>query len=274
MSAERSIVVLGGPAAGKTHYAGQMYGRLTRGRSSVKIAGGASDLTVLEDVLACLQDGRLAAHTPVDTMSELHCSLTFPGGEGVDLAWPDYGGEQVRTIVSSRQVPPAWGDALTRADGWVLFIRSGKIQTMDDAFTRRASPASASPAPHPWDDNAWYVELLQLAIAAAKLDLSRVLNRPRLAIVLSCWDEVVTDLTPAAFFARKLPLLAAFVRANWCVRDWEVWGVSALGRALSASSPDEDYVDRGPEQFGFAVPGAGGEPDPDLLLPILWLMQT
>jgi hypothetical protein len=90
---------------------------------------------------------------------------------------------------------------------------------------------------------------------------------------------VANDLTPcdqkppgvADGSRQKLPLLADFVAANWAPGEVSVWGLSALGRALSKTEPDDDFIDRGPEAHGWVI-GANGERHPDLRRPLTWLM--
>ena len=68
MSAPK-VLILGGPAAGKTHYAGQLLGRLRHDRQgTLRLQqGGADDLGKFEEVLGCLEEGRAAGHTPGET---------------------------------------------------------------------------------------------------------------------------------------------------------------------------------------------------------------
>lgn len=52
-----------------------------------------------------------------------------------------------------------------------------------------------------------------------------------------------------------------------------VWGLSALGRELRKSSHDDAFIDNGPETQGWTVLPTGGHDDPDLTLPLHWLLQ-
>ena len=82
------VLVLGGPAAGKTHYAGQLLGRLRNDRQGIlRIrAGGEDDLRQFEEVLACLEEGRSAGHTAAATWTGMKCQLQLR--EGDDISGP------------------------------------------------------------------------------------------------------------------------------------------------------------------------------------------
>jgi Cdc6-like AAA superfamily ATPase len=63
------VLVLGASGTGKTHYAGQLLGRLRNDREGrLRLRpGGIDDLSKLEEVLLCLEEGRAAGHTNVSS---------------------------------------------------------------------------------------------------------------------------------------------------------------------------------------------------------------
>lgn len=103
----------------------------------------------------------------------------------------------------------------------------------------------------------------------AQFHLDRPLRKPRLTILLSCWDELETTELPTGLLASRLPMLWSFVRSNWTAPT--VIGLSALERTLSTTDADEDYAIRGPEEFGYVVLPDGTK-SPDITLPIQRLM--
>jgi hypothetical protein len=103
----------------------------------------------------------------------------------------------------------------------------------------------------------------------AQFNLDRPLRKPRLTILLSCWDELETTEMPADLLASRLPMLWSFVRSNWVSPN--VLGLSALERALSKTDADQDYAIRGPEEFGYVVL-PNGVKNTDITLPIQQLM--
>jgi hypothetical protein len=274
------IVLLGGPNSGKTHFAGQLYGRLQRRPGALQLrksAGTPSDLSALNEVLRCLEDGQAAEHTPVDTSVEVILPLIGLNGKAFDLRWPDYGGEQIRSVFDKRAVPERWRLQLEKADGWVLLIRLKSEVTYPDALAQlrnlegQTSNAARAGA---WDANARWVELLQILLHVSGVGVGERLKTPRLAVLLSCYDELsVSAENPAALLARTLPMVSAFIESNWDADAFSVWGLSALGRPLTKESADENFIDEGPEFQGWIIDPKGGKPDFDISRPIAWVFD-
>jgi hypothetical protein len=273
-------VILGGPNSGKTHYGGQLYGRMQRNPGRLRLRkdqGTPSDLSAFEEVLRCLENGHAADHTSANTWAEVSLPLVDEAGNAMDLRWPDYGGEQLRAVFNTRSVPENWQSRLARADGWVLLIRLSTETTYRDAIEqlgKRVEDRKDNAArPGKWDANAWWVELLQLLLHVAGLGQVTRLRRPRLAVLLSCYDELDrTDGTPREVLAEALPLVSSFIESNWAAEAVSIWGLSALGRVLDRTSEDDDFIDEGPEVQGWVVPPEGGARDPDLTRPLAWLV--
>ncbi len=275
------ILVLGGSGAGKTHYAGQLLGRLRHcrgGRLRIR-PGGVEDLSKLEEVLACLEEGRAAGHTPAETWTGVTCELESGDGAVVQLEWPEYAGERLFSIVERRLLPSEWRTSVNKATGWLLFIRPSTLRLFESLLDRptglaRKKKASAKSIvdESEWDDRARYVELIQMLIFASGQSTFRLMRSPRLAIVLSCWDELNEVITPEEMFTSRLPLLNAFVRSNWAEDAWSVWGLSSLGRSLSQTERDLEFASLGPENFGYVIPPQSTAQDKDLTAPVAWLL--
>jgi hypothetical protein len=117
------IVLLGGPNSGKTHYAGQLYGRLQRNPGALSLRGAPADLSAFQEVLRCIENGNAASHTPHSTWTEVCLPLQDKTGRAMDLNWPDYGGEQLTQVQATRSVDFQWHERLSKANGWLLLIR-------------------------------------------------------------------------------------------------------------------------------------------------------
>lgn len=275
------LVLLGGPNSGKTHFAGQLYGRLQRRPGSLilrKEQGTPADLSALEDVLRSLEAGHAAEHTHADTWAEVLLPLSDDSGSGIDLRWPDYGGEQLRAVFEQRSVRESWRERLSKADGWVLLIRLKGEITYPDALEELSKCPSSTGMPiaraSSWDANARWVETLQMLLHVAEVGTARRISRPRLAVLLSCYDELgPIDGTPRDVFAAKLPLLTSYIESTWAGDAVSVWGLSALGRLLERNSSDDNFIDQGPEAQGWVVPPTGGPRDTDLTRPLAWLLR-
>lgn len=274
MAAQHTILLVGESNVGKTHYGAQFLKRLMVKACALKMSGAPTNLEAFTTALSCLTEGKATDHTPANTYVESVWPITDEAGRYAELVWPDYGGEQVRNLVTQRRIPAAWRERVLEATDWVLLIRLHSLRSEDDLFSRplqsfaAAEPQGEAAAYEP-SDQARTVELLQMLLYLAQFHLDRPLRKPRLTILLSCWDELETTELPADLLASRLPMLWSFVRSNWTSPT--VIGLSALERTLSKADADQEYATRGPEEFGYVVL-PNGVRNTDITLPIQRLM--
>jgi hypothetical protein len=272
VAAKHTILLVGESNVGKTHYGAQFLKRLMAKACALKMSGAPTSLEAFTTALSCLTEGKATDHTPANTYVESIWPITDDAGNYAELVWPDYGGEQVRSLVTQRRIPAAWRDRVLGAADWVLLIRLHSLRSEDDLFSRPLqsfAEAEGEAAAYEPSDQARIVELLQMLLYLAQFHLDRPLRKPRLTILLSCWDELDTAELPADILASRLPMLWSFVRSNWISPI--VIGLSALERALSKTDADQEYAIRGPEEFGYVVL-PNGVKDNDITLPIRRLM--
>jgi hypothetical protein len=274
VAAQHTILLVGESNVGKTHYGAQFLKRLMVKSCALKMSGAATNLEAFTTALSCLTEGKSTDHTPANTYVESVWPITDEAGRYAELVWPDYGGEQVRNLVTQRRIPNAWRERVLEATDWVLLIRLHSLRSEDDLFSRplqsfAATESAAETTAHEPSDQARVVELLQMLLYLAQFHLDRPLRKPRLTILLSCWDELETTELPADLLASRLPMLWSFVRSNWVSPT--VMGLSALERALSKTDADQEYAIRGPEEFGYIVLPDGVK-STDITLPIQRVM--
>jgi hypothetical protein len=110
---------------------------------------------------------------------------------------------------------------------------------------------------------------MQLLLFVKGQSTVRRIARPKLLVLLSCWDEL--DLAegnkPHDILLTHLPLFGEFLDVNWFPESLFTYGLSSLSKKLSSEVPDEDYKNKGPESFGYVVLPDGSQ-SPDLTLPI------
>lgn len=274
MAPQHTILLLGESNVGKTHYGAQFLKRLIVKACALKMSGAPTNLEAFTTALSCLAEGKSTNHTPANTYIESIWPITDEAGRFAELIWPDYGGEQVRSLVTHRRIPTAWRARVQEATDWVLLIRLHSLRSEDDLFSRPLQSFAANgqheeEASYELSDQARTVELLQMLLYLAQFDLDRPLRKPRLTILLSCWDELETVELPDTLLATRLPMLWSFVHSNWISPS--VFGLSALERTLSATDGDEAYAIQGPEEFGYVVLPDGTK-STDITLPIQRLM--
>lgn len=267
-----SILLIGESGVGKTHYGAQLLQRLMKGDGLLRMNGAATNLQPFEAALEALNEGRAADHTATSIYVDSVWPVVDQAGCQAKLVWPDYGGEQIKTMIASRRIPNAWQDRIRAAQSWLLLIRLQQTRVGDDIFSRPLADLhgkSIENSEVQVSDQARLIELLQMLRFVGAVTESP-LNRPRLGILLTCWDELGFNGTPADALESRLPMLAAFIRSNWCAPV--VLGLSALERPLSPHERDAEYVCRGPEEFGYVVK-ADGSHSSDLTVPVELLLD-
>ena len=268
-------MILGGPNAGKTHYGGQLYGRLQRAQGRWQVAGTPKDLSVFAEVLGRLDRGLAGDRTAFETHAELCCPIVRDDGLTVELRWPDYGGEQFDGLLHTRNVTEAWQMRLSRATGWLLLLRASGLSRLEDRLDRKPAidvGARHTHGPASWDVSVRIVETLQILLACARLSAHSRLATPRLAVVLSCWDQLEAPEPPRAELHRRLPLVESFIASRWGRDAWSVWGLSSLERTLDHATPDREFCGLPPEERGYVVAPDDTRHDLDLTRPVDWLL--
>lgn len=268
-----SILLVGESGVGKTHYGAQLLRRLMRIPGALRMNGAATNLEAFEAALENLDEGRAAGHTARSVNVDSVWPVIDADGREAELVWPEYGGEQIKSVIDNRRLPDAWQKRVDEADAWLLLIRLQQTSVGDDMFSKPLADLKGvsveNRAVHP-SDQARLVELLQMLIFTHRSTSSSP-RLPSLGVLLTCWDEVGITQTPADALQTRLPLVSAFVRSNW--RQPMIMGLSSLERPLSPTIRDMEYVSKGPEHFGYVVE-ANGTTSGDLTLPIYHLLDA
>ena len=271
-SSDNSILLIGESDVGKTHYGAQLLKRLMKRDGQLRMNGAATNIEPFEAVMDCLDEGRAAGHTATSTYIDSVWPIVDAQGRSAELIWPDYGGEQIKTISDTRRVPAAWQSRVVSAPAWLLLIRLQKTRITADIFSR---PLHDLPGTNTENhdvqisDQARLIELLQILLYIRGTVSPKPLASPRLCVLLSCWDELGVEEAPPELLKSRLPMLSSFIHSTWAKPS--VLGLSALGQALSPRDPNDEYSIRGPEQFGYVVL-PDGQHSPDLTLPIQYLL--
>ncbi len=276
----RNVLIFGGANTGKSAYIFQLYGRLNAGHARLKLRYQPDDLSLIVVGYDRLSAGLPPEHTTSGASAAVILPVLGPDGEPFDVLYPDYAGEQVDDMVDKRQISTEWKARVQSAPTWLVFLRLDHLHDPKDVVTTPLEPgipsatattgeANGSPAQGALGDQARTVEALQLLLHVGGGGASEPVRRPTLAVVLSCWDELAVDegVTPQSVLRERLPLVDAFVRANWHPDATVTYGLSAQGKPLTSGAPDDEFIDRGPEAMGYVVE-PDGRRDPDLTRPL------
>jgi hypothetical protein len=281
MDKTNSIMVLGKPNSGKTVYSAQLYGRLTRGvEQQIAIRNTPENLDIFQEALERLAEGNNPQRTTSSQFANVSLPLVIKNEKEVDLTWFDYAGEKLTHIFESRSVNEKWAETLINANGWMVFIRLNDEtkykHKIEDLLTNRDVIKKAKTKQEETDivdANIWWIELFQIILHVCNLKRSQRISKPKLAIVLSCYDQISNSnstTTPKEIFEKELPLLNQFLHSNWEQDKITIWGLSSLGRALDKRSQNT-FVDNGPENQGWIISPDSHERSADLTSPIVWI---
>ncbi|TWU55927.1 TRAFAC clade GTPase domain-containing protein [Rubripirellula reticaptiva] len=280
-TAGKSIIMVGGPNVGKSHYTFQLYGRLSSKTCGLKLRAMPNQ-ELFQEGLDRLNRGLAAKHTSTAQYDNADLLLTDDEGNDFDLLWPDYGGEQISQMLATRGVDEAWQSRLMSAHGILLFIRPDTILDFKNIVdqpielelkSRDEKKSESTDCRLTLETQVGLVELLQILLFAGQLNRVTRLSSPKLTILMTCWDEIINPSgTPAKVLQGRLPLLHQFITSNWREDSVNVYGLSALGRSLDKKKPDPEFAKLGPSSQGYVV-GTEGKQTEDLTVVLSQLLK-
>ena len=230
-SSVNNVLIIGGPNAGKTHFGGQLYGRLSSRLFNYKIAPNnrPNDLTIFQEVIGKLSEGRRADHTEASANRSIELKIEDSSGDKIVFAFPDYGGEQLNYIIYNRRINTVWKQYVESSNSWMLFVRLDEVKPVEDIINKGIPSVeeivrrNATPPPIKVSDAAYFIELLQMLLYTKGVPTLNKAVRPKLTVVLSCWDvlNLPDNIKPSDILKERLPMLYEFLKNShfWCVID-------------------------------------------------------
>ena len=271
---DNNVLIIGGPNAGKTHFGGQLYGRLNSRLFNYKIAPNnrPADLTIFQEVINKLSEGKRAGHTEASANRNIELMIEDERGNKIVFAFPDYAGEQVNFIVDNRRINAIWKKYIDESNSWMLFVRLDEVNSIEDIVNKGIPSAdeikkrNATPPPIKVSDSAHFIELLQMLLYTKGIPTLNKVSKPNLTVVLSCWDilNLADNILPVEVLKVRLPLLYCFLKNIWTDNSLSVIGLSSTEKTLTDEA-DEEYMDKTPINFGYII-NAKGEKQKDLTL--------
>lgn len=272
----KSILIIGGPNSGKTHFGGQLYLRFRCDEYNYKILTPPEDLTIFQEVVDCLYDGRSAERTNFESYKNLSIEIIDHKENTIAISFPDYGGEQIRQIINSRQINELWQSQVESSNNWMLFIRLDGVPEIEDIVNRplpeKVEMKNKVSTSFKMSDNAFYVELLQMLLYSKSVSAKQNIELPKLMIILSCWDLLKTKEIPSEILKKRLPLFYQYIASLWDKNSLQIIGLSSTEKTLNNEKSDDAYLNSTPEKFGYIVL-PDGKKDKDLTLLISRLVE-
>jgi GTPase SAR1 family protein len=262
-----SLLLIGKPHSGKTTFITQLCGRVESTTSAIKLYKPIDDLTSIIESTRALANGDEVKATPTDKNSFLSLPLQV-ADEKIDLACPDYGGEQINLIIENREVDSKWSKLVIGSNSWILFIKPSDLSSSYDLSNKTIKPeilegASGETDEYTISDQSFFIELLQVLLHTKEQDAHFLNDTVQLTIVLTCWDEFESSSNPKDELKKRLPLLLSFIESNWASTRVKVLGLSSLGFSLKINENKVKYQELGAENFGYLI-HEDGQKDTDI----------
>lgn len=258
-----AIMLIGRPHSSKTVFLTQFYSRLQKGKSKLSLYKPVTNITPISAAREALANGNEPEPTPPEMSTEFLLPIQI-AEKRIDLLCPEYGGEQVDSIVNNREVGQSWNNALALSNNWILFIRLNSVNKpmdiSDVTYTKQKEQSEEKTMLEPEykiSDQSFFIELLQILLQYKKYDYHFQNQILKLTVVLTCWDEMNTQKRPDEMLKTRLPLFNDFIKANWKAESLKIIGLSAQEFALTKEENKEKYRIEGPEQFGYLVQADG-----------------
>src|SRR4030042_742114 len=117
-----SILIIGQPASGKTTFIAQFLTRVRKRKSSIKLFKIAGNIKAIQNAIDRLAMGEEPETTPSNENVELVIPIDVDGKK-IDIVFPDYGGEQVNSLIELMEINENWQKLVINSDLWIHFIR-------------------------------------------------------------------------------------------------------------------------------------------------------
>jgi hypothetical protein len=254
----KSLLIIGKPHSSKTVFIAQFYSRLQKKKSKLSLYKPVDDLSAITAAREALANGEEPEATNTERSVNILLPIQFEAQQ-IDLICPDYGGEQINTILTSREVDKKWAESIKKSNNWIFFIRLNSISkqldiskiTVTEEHTQTRKEVAE--IPYSISDQSALIELLQILLHSKEHDYHFKNSKVKLTVVLTCWDELETNEKPKQVLQNNLPLLLSFIESNWKADKLKIIGLSAQGFPLDSDENKEKYQIEGSENFGYLI---------------------
>ncbi|MFO0842332.1 MAG: hypothetical protein U0797_08010 [Gemmataceae bacterium] len=287
MSDHRSVLLVGGPDAGKTNYLTRLWIALQAGGGCLRARGLPADAEYLNGNATILLGGHFAPHTSQNVHARNLVPVEWSDGGTGELVVPDCPGEEWEKIHRTRSWSEEWEATLPTLVGCLLFVRAGSdrvVAPLDwvNCASMFGGPielpgAALATPPAEMPTQVLLIDWLQ-CLGTAVASLQAPARRLRVAVVISAWDRVPTDQqgeNPSQYIASNFRMLSDFILSNSGAFEFAQFGVSVTGGDLDAAPGfREEYLSGDPATAGYVVHTLNGtvERSTDHSLPVAWAM--
>ena len=280
----QSIMLIGGPASGKTNYLARLWKALQSGSGRLKSVK-APEIKYVEEALAHLLQGSFAPRSEKNIEESRRdftiTMATQDGAKRIAVVVPDVTGELWNNAVSSSELPNEWMNLLKESSGTLLFIRVHSdlnVAPLDWVNTRNLLKMD-------WAEQHEEGSIPTQVVLCELLRFLQLTLRgrsdgglPRVAVLVTAWDRLdaaAKKSGPSAFIGSEFPLFAGRLD-DVSSLEVKLFGVSVVGGDLEVD-PDfrQKFLNGDIDTAGYVVEQIDGvvREEHDLTLPIAWLAE-
>jgi Double-GTPase 1 len=275
---ELKLLMVGLPESGKTTYLAALY---ELARAKPPVPGAVSERTQPQDVeyffdinRTWLQTRELD-HSNVGAPRHTQLPLLDAQGEPFDLDIPDVAGEDFRAGWEGAHWPAQVAEIAQGVHGVLLFAH-GTALTPPARLTAGGLEQTGLPVPpESGDDSEWNAAGAPTQTILADL-LEALLDSNGgpipIALVVSAWDTVKQEITPATWLQVNLPLLWQMLEGRGETQQYEVFGVSAQGGDVTDPQERDRLARVNPPRERISIQ-RGDDTSRDISAPVRWLLD-
>ena len=278
-----SVILIGGPETGKTNFIGRLWIALRTEGGALTAAGTPNEIEYVEKVVSHLHEGSFAPRTDRNLETD-KISVVIPLGLDesdeetiAELVIPDVSGEVWENAVKTNELAAEWMARLENADGALLFLRALSplnVSPMDWVNAAELmNYQGGDTQPNKMPTQVMLCELLRFL--ELKLPDRPDGRRPRIAIIVTAWDRLHSELSaagPQSYIQKEFPLFAGRLA------DLERFDVATFAASILGGDPEADECFRDEllesdfGSVGFVMFDHDGQVKEvkDITLPVAW----
>ena len=282
---QKSVVLMGVPAAGKTTFLGALWYALKHAPSTeVHITALPEDQKYLNLISACWLHGKPLEHT--NQGARVVLSLSTGSGTGVMLCLPDASGEVYQTQWAKRQWTTEYDKLAHSSSGVAVFVHPDHVRQgalladvaaaadiLGPGAVRVGTPGAATNTP--WDPLRVPAETVLVDCLQFLLGAPCYRESLKVAIIVSAWDLIQPlGKSPRVWFESELPLLAQFCKANSPCISLRCFGISAQGWKYDDEQCTKELLEKNLDPVKRIIALDGDGAPVSIATPVLWLLSA
>lgn len=291
MTESHSVLLVGGPDAGKTNFLCRLGLAILENTGRLHGDGLPENMEYLKAGADKILSGEFVPRTPQEVFNRTIIPVKdaiSPEEIRGNLVVPDCSGEEWLKIYRKREWSEDWESIISDLCGCLLFIRIDSDETINplDWISCEKLIGLPSNFPDPPENQGEEMVTPTQVILVDWLQCLRLaftervegFFRPRIGIVITAWDlapKEQQDSEPIKYIESNFPLLWQFMLTNTDRFDFATFGVSIVGGDLNDTSGfRNDYLNSDPREAGYVVHSVKStiNKSSDFTLPVAWAM--